>query len=191
MQQLYPTGASTDDTSLYDTSSVARVFARNVEVMREEIKDKLLLPSTTPHNRGIVNVFDGKIATQQQCEDLLRARNIGSEQYSNYVKYKILREPSTNAPLRKRRLLTMSEPTKRNTKRVTAKEKEMKNVARCLRQRLAWCNKEGHSYDSGLEQYSIYPRALAKFDGLPHSGSKANWTEKLRHMVSHNNQCPT
>ena len=74
----------------------------------------------------------------------------------------------------------MSERSKKSSKKGSAKERELMNVQKCLRQRLAWCNKEGHSYDSGMEQYSIFPRALAKFDGLPHTGTKAHWTEKLR-----------
>ena len=156
------------------------VFSKNTEVMREEIREKSLLPTITSRNRGLQNVFSGIIATPQQNHDLLNSRKIGNEQYSNYIKYNILHQPSTSsAPVRKHRLLTMAQPIK-SKKKVSTKEREMKNVEKCLRRRLAWCNKSGNSYEPGLEQYSIYPRALADCEGRPHKGSKATWTEKLR-----------
>ena len=65
--------------------------------------------------------------------------------------------------------------TLQKKKRMTAKEREQKRVEKCLRRRLSWCNKAGNSYETGLEQYSIYPRAIADCN----KGSKANWTHKL------------
>lgn len=125
--------------------------------MRDEIKGKSLLPTQT---RGLLNIFSAVTATTQQNHDLLNARKIGKEQFLRYVKYHLLNEPSTSAPIRKRRLLTLAEPSPRRT----TQERELKVVEKCLRHRLAWCNKQGNSYDTGMEQYSIYPPTIAEID---------------------------
>ena len=65
-------------------------------------------------------------------------------------------------------------------KRGTAKERECDRVIKCLQCHLAWCNHTGSSFNSEEEQYSIYPRALANGNGIPHTGSKAKWTDKLQ-----------
>lgn len=58
--------------------------------------------------------------------------------YTNYVKYRILNEPSSSAPVRKQRLLTLA-PSKSVTKRkLNEKEKELKNVTKYLIRRLDW-----------------------------------------------------
>lgn len=68
----------------------------------------------------------------------------------------------------------------------TTKEREKKVVEKCLWRRLAWCNKDGHSYDTGMEQDSVYPLAIAESNGVPYKGSKARtWTEKLRQRYSY------
>ena len=50
---------------------------------------------------------------------------------------------------------------------------------KCLKQRLAWCNRTGQGYNTTSEQYSVYPRALCDETGNPQRGVKANWTDKL------------
>lgn len=60
------------------------------------------------------------------------------------------------------------------------KQKEMKQVTTCLRQRLAWCNRTGQTYDPTKEQYSMYPRAIADEMGYPVKGSKSIWKDKLK-----------
>ena len=64
------------------------------------------------------------------------------------------------------------------------KEKEAKQVNKCLRLRLAWCNRTGHTYDPTTEQYSLYPRAIADEDGCPLKGSKSIWKDKLKKRYS-------
>lgn len=116
LQQLYPSeSSSTDDkTSVFDMSSVARVYKSNITAMREIIVDKSLLPAQTPTNRGLLNAFTGLVASPVQAKDLLDARNIGSKQYINYIAYYILQKPSTaSAPLKKKRLQTMADPAKK------------------------------------------------------------------------------
>ncbi len=181
LQQLYPSGSSSEDeTSVFDMSSVARVYTSNITAMREIIVDKSLLPTQTPTNRGLLNVFTGLVATPVQTKDLLDARNVGSKQYINYVEYYILQKPSTaNAPVRKKKLQTMANPATKSKKRMSVKEREQKRIEKCLRRRLSWCNQKGNSYETGLEQYSIYPRAIADCEGIPQKGCKAKWSSKL------------
>ena len=147
--------------------------------MRKEIQSKSLLPSEISTNRGLLNVFTGKAATPAQTKDLLTAREVGTTKYMNYVEYNILQKPSTTAPLRKHRLLTMAEPARNSKRKMTVREREQRRVEKCLRRRLSWCNRKGNSYQTGLEQYSIYPRAMADSEGIPHKGSKCKWTTKL------------
>ena len=72
----------------------------------------------------------------------------------------MLQQPSTNASRRKHRLLTMACPKLESKKRVSQREREVKQVTKCLRQRLAWRNWTGQTYDPSAEQYSAYPRAI-------------------------------
>lgn len=87
--------------SPYDDSSVAKLVSRNIDVMRKEIQSKCLLPQNTSSNRGLVNPFTGTAATKQQSHDLLAFRQIGLQSYDSYIRYRILHQPSSAAPLRK------------------------------------------------------------------------------------------
>ena len=101
--------------------------------------------------------------------------------YKQYITTRLIERPShINAPLRRQKLLTMSS-TRAKKKRMTPKEQEAKQVIKCLRHRLQWCNENCVPFDFGEEQYSMLPRALADEDGYPHKSNKSHWTEKLHH----------
>ena len=70
-------------------------------------------------------------------------------------------------------------PKNRGKRLVNQRERELKQVAKCLRLRLTWCNRNGQTYDPSYKQYSLYPRAICDEAGNPHRGSKALWTDKL------------
>jgi hypothetical protein len=70
--------------------------------------------------------------------------------------------------------------TTHKKKRLSPNDKENAKVIKCLQRRLAWCNKTGNSFSPEKEQYSLYPRALADENGLPHKSAKSQWTEKLQ-----------
>ncbi len=55
----------------------------------------------------------------------------------------------------------------------------MKQVTKCLRQRLSWCNRTGQTYDPNQEQYSVLPRAIANEKGCPRKGVKSIWKDKI------------
>ena len=40
-------------------------------------------------------------------------------------------------------------------KTLSMKDREMKQVTKCFRRRLAWCNATGQRHDPSIEQYSI------------------------------------
>lgn len=179
LHQLYPSGQRTEETTLYDWSSVGKVYNNNITAIRKTIREKSLLPHSN-RERGLLNVFSGVKASEVQTTNLLRAREIGMEEYTKYITYHILRKSSTDqAPMRKQRLLTLEPTTTTGKKKHSMKEKEQKRIEKCLRRRLTWCNQSGNCYEAGFEQYSIYPRAMADSEGKPHKGCKSKWTEAL------------
>ena len=137
-----------------------------------------MLPITIPSNRGLVNVFSGAKAKPEQSHDLLTFRQVGTEDFLNFVQHRILHQPSSaDAPTRQRRLLTMASP-KVGKRKISQKEREQKQVTKCLRRQLAWYKKTGGTI--AQEQYSPYPRTLADCSGAPHKGNKSIWTDKLQ-----------
>lgn len=148
--------------------------------MIHTIQEKALLPAVVQENRGLVNAFSSIEATPEQHNDLLNFREIGCSDLANYIDYHILHTPSTNAPLRQHKLLTMAPPKKVGKAFTNQKQKELKQVNKCLRARLSWCNRTGKKYDPKKEQYSVYPRAFADENGHPVKSSKSIWKDQLR-----------
>ena len=104
------------------------------------MRDNNLLTVIPATNRGIINVFSGQKATPEQQNDMLNFRSIGTQAYLDYVNHNILHTPSsTKAPLRCHRLLTMKS-TRQCAKRSNPKEKEQRQVIKCLHRKLAWYN---------------------------------------------------
>ena len=135
-------------------------------------------------------MFNGVQATNEQSHDLINARKIGHQDYTNYITHRILQSPSVaNPPVRHRKLLTMA-PSKKKKKKLSLWEKEEREVNKCLRIRLAWCNQTGQGYDQSIEQYSLLPRALADVNDLPHKDNKSNWTKKLQDRYTLSNTTP-
>jgi len=97
--------------------------------------------------------------------------------FAQFINHHTVRKPSTAAPVRHNRLLTMAPP--KLEKRMSHKEKEFKQVTKCLRWRLAWRNCTGLSYNPSVEQFPCFPWAISKENGYPHKGTKSSWTDKL------------
>lgn len=92
------------------------------------IKEHNVFENNTEANRGLVNVFTGTQATNEQDHDLLNARKLGQLSYANYITHHIIQSPSiANAPVRCRRLLTMA-PRKITKTRISQKEKEEQDI---------------------------------------------------------------
>ena len=111
---------------------------------------------------------------------MLNCWQIGDQSFETYVKYHILKQPSTaNAPVQCKRILTMK-IKKPKKKRTSQKEKDSKQIIQCLRQQLAWSKHNSQSEITDDEmQYSLLPRALADEEGNPHKGSKSHWTNYI------------
>ena len=178
LEQVYLPSDHTDETD-QPLLTTNKKMNENFSSMLKTIQQFNLLPLNLTSNRGLINVFSAMAATPEQSHDLLSFRKIGHDNNMIYIKHRLLKVPSTSAPVRQQRLLTFAtKQTKR--KRIPHKERENKQTIKCLRQRLTWCNRTGQSYDSNKEQYSVYPRALCDETGSPHKGTKANWTDKLK-----------
>ena len=179
IHELFPDREIKQSTSntIIDSTPQTCQSEENIKQMCSLIRDKNLLITTT--NRGILNVFSGQKATPEQEADMLNFRCIGKQAYFDYVTYHILHQPSSvKATLRRHKLLTMK-PVKSHTKRRNPKEQEARQVIKCLRHKLAWCNHGNLQRDVSDEQYSVLPRAIADEDGNPHKSSKSNWSDKL------------
>ena len=178
LTQIYPNleNGSTFIFDVFTDKPEIKEREGNITIMINEILCNGLLPHSLTANRGLVNVFSGLKASPEQSHDLLNFREIGTTDLINYVNHRILKIPSTNAPKRKNKLVTMAPKKKRI---MNQKEKDMKQVNTCLRQRLAWCNRTGQTFDQTVEQYSVYPRAIADENECPLKGSKSVWKEKL------------
>lgn len=182
LHQLFPAQSKIPSQFAQDhlTTTESEITKRedNIIAMIKEIENNIVLPHNISSNRGLLNVFTGTAATPQQAHDLLNFRNIGSEDLAQFINHHILRKPSTAAPIKHNRLLTMAPPII-GKQRISHKEKEFKQVTKCLRRRLAWCNRTGQSYNPAYEQYSVFPRAISDENGYPHKGTKSSWTDKL------------
>ena len=118
----------------------------------------------------LMNCFTGQRATPEQANDMLHFHKIGTETFHQFIFYRILMQASTSeAPVRTK--TTHNEQTEDNQTQTFSVE-ESKLVAKCPRRQLAWCNQTNQPFDLSLEQYSIYPRALADEYGNPHKESK-------------------
>ena len=90
--------------------------------MIEVIDEKGLFSVSEGQQRGLVNVFTGQTATPEQAQDLLNFRKFGNEDLEQYIKMQILKQPSSNAPNRKHKLLTMAGQTQESKKRFSQRE---------------------------------------------------------------------
>ena len=85
-------------------------FEQNVRTMIEVTKElDCRTFDIVKKNRGLFNPFSNVQATEEQSRDLLNVRTTGLKEYLLRISYYILRQPSTQAPNRKRKLHPFSE----------------------------------------------------------------------------------
>ena len=130
-------------------------------------------------NMILCNPFKKKVATSDQQHDMLQFRSIGQDEFDRHVAYYILKGASTNPPLRKKRLLTLSQK-KATRRQVTQLEKDRRVVQKCLHKKLKWSKHTGRLIDKIHEQYIPLPLALAESNGMPIKGQKSNTTKALK-----------
>ena len=131
----------------------------------------------TQTNRGLINPFTSAKATDQQASDLLNFRTLGLQEFNSRINYYILREPSSKAPMRRKRLQTFT--IKKVSKRASQLDKDCKLVLSCMRKKMKWSLRTGTPIDNAGEQLIALPLALASHEGEPLKGQKSYMTKVL------------
>ena len=181
MRELFPEREKSAEKFDHNPTSKDKKVELNVQSMMEQINTHGMFHQL-PDNQGLYNFLQNKKAAPEQAYDLLNFRDIGQKGFENYTSSKLLKLPSTNAPVRKKRLYTFTQ-TKTAKQRVRQVERERKITQRLLKRQLAWVAKHGNSDDSVTDMLygpiSPLPRALVDSNGLPYKGSKSNTTTYL------------
>ena len=151
----------------------------NVKQIMQKIEEAKLLPLPTvlSVNRGLVNPFRNIIANNAQTHDLLNFRNIRQKQFENRVESFLLKNPSTKAPLRQKKLQTFASTIVKKQKKVSSLQRELQLVQKCMRKKIAYANQRGTSADVIAEQYIELPRAICDTESAPIKGQKSTVTK--------------
>ena len=158
--------------------SQARKSFANIDAQRSLILSAEYL-TTTSTNQELYNPFSKKFATTEQQHDLIHFRHIGQNEFERHVAYYILKEASVHPPIRKKRLLTLSQ-RKASQRQITQLEKDRRIVQKCLHKKLKWSKQTGRPIEKIAEQYVPIPLALADSSGIPIKGQKSNTTKSLK-----------
>ena len=94
--------------NIFTSKPVIRQREENIQAMMEEIDKACVFPQDVLANRGLVSVFTQTKASRELSFDLLNFREIGSNDLENFINHYFLKQPSTTAPVRKNRLLTIA-----------------------------------------------------------------------------------
>ena len=172
-KQLFPENCTTTvPKSLLTTNPGTQKHHANIETAKRRINDGLL----TTESLVLLNPYAERKATKQEQEDLMNFREIGEKEFEKYVEYNILHKPSTNAPNRKRKLLTFSHH-KANKTPINQLEKDKQLIMKCLQKRLKWYQQTGKTIERLAEQYIPFPLAISDNKGNPIKGQKSFTTK--------------
>ena len=152
-----------------------------------EVINNFGLLEPTSVNRGLINPFTDKPATAQQSCDLLSFRDIGQREFLNQITFYILKQPSTSAPIRKRRLQTFS-VKKVNKPYVSQIEKDRNLILSCMRKKIKWSLRTGVPVDKAGEQLITLPLAISDHQGNPNKGQKSYMTKALANRYKNSPQ---
>ena len=159
-------------------TSKEKVEDGNVRAMLGGIKAHGMF-SSDEENCGLYNIFTGELATPEQTHDMLHYRDIGQLGFEAYISSKILRQPSTQAPMRKKRLCTFTtgHKEKRRVKQVDRERKLTQRFLKCHLSRLL-TNPRQCSLDPEMlcGPISPVPQAITDSNGLPYKGIKSTVT---------------
>ena len=92
-----------EPNTVVNSSKQAARQEENIVCMCSEIQKAKLLPREIECNCSLFNAFNGEKATPEQANDKLTFRQIGTQAFHQYVTYYILKQHSTNAPVRRRK----------------------------------------------------------------------------------------
>ncbi len=178
--QLFPETKPKESiiSSPFSSDSNTKKFEQNVLAILDTITSKSLLEIPSG-NRGLFNPFSGKQATTQQTHDLLQFRRIGQGEFLLRIAYFILKQPSVEAPNRRRRMQTFSERQVK-TRRVSQLEKDKKLVLAAIKRKMQFSKRTGKPIDRPGEQLLQLPLSMCDNDGNPLKGQKSYTTKALQ-----------
>ena len=186
-QQTFPTKSkqTIPISSPYSSCPNDIKCEQNIQVQIQVATEKCLLPITGV-NRGLINPFTQTQATAIQQHDLLNFRTIGEKEYLLRVSSVILKQPSVNAPNRKKRLQTFSE-RKVNKRALSQAEKDKKLILAAMKRKIQFSKRTGKPIETTGEQLVEYPLAIADNTGHPLKGQKSYTTRSLetRYKAAH------
>ena len=93
--------------NVFTSKPAVKQREENIQAMMEEIDKACFFPPSVQENLGLLNAFNEAKATPEQSFDMLNFRDIGSHDLDNFINHFLLKQPSTTAPVRKNKLLTM------------------------------------------------------------------------------------
>ena len=93
-------------------------------------------------NKGLYNFLENKEATPEQAHDLMSIPSFGQSGFDSFDMTKYLQGSSTDAPVRKKRLCTLT-TTKAHKQRTTHVDRERKLNQQILKRQLEWFAEKG------------------------------------------------
>ena len=101
MRELFPEREKNSERFDNCPTSKDKKLEANVHSMIELIISTHGMFHQQAENQGLYNFLQNKQATPEQAHDLLNFRDIGQKGFENYTSSKLLKLPSTDAPVRK------------------------------------------------------------------------------------------
>ena len=102
IEELFPERQShqmNSKSNIIDNSPQAIHYEQNTKQLSSLVRENNLFP-TESSTRELFNVFTGQQVTLEQTYDMLSFRKVGEQGFENYVKYNLLKYPTTvKAPL--------------------------------------------------------------------------------------------
>lgn len=163
------------DTTLPIATSRDRIADVNIEAMLDMMEESGMI-GTEKSEAQLRNPFTSVVATPEQQNDLLTFRKTGQMEYENYISYRILHTPSTNAPCRRKRLQTFS-TAKSTQKKIKQIDKDHKLFQTCMKKQLVLYNRGEQLPPACSLHYIPRPSALCDSDGSPNKGNKSKTTD--------------
>lgn len=164
------TGGVKTITTIYATESECKKLESNIRCQLEKLKSSAITQTGQLHH-----LFNQKLPTPQQVQDLMNFRDIGQTEYERRVDYYIIRNSSVKPP----NLLTFTERQTRR-KKGSEIERERKLQIECWKKRVAFATNTGLEVNTTYQQCLELPRAIATFDGKPVKGNKSNITKVVQ-----------
>ncbi|CAG2213915.1 unnamed protein product [Mytilus edulis] len=133
------------------------------------------------------HIFTDTDATAEQTDSLMKYRQLGQEDLSNYVNCFLLKttDSKTKPPPRKKKKINLKtfSISKVTVHRQKKERKDQKTVISCLRKKIAF-SKLTNKPVSNLEQFIQLPRAICDAEGVPEKGQKSWATTVFKKLYS-------